>query len=606
MNLCDTMKVLIPKSHTLSLLQYSFSFHHPFFHLSRNDIMMICHTFRCCSLFSLVLILNCHLNCQQSPAADIKDPRVRAAVDNAVSWLEKNVDIEYGGTRTIGAYALLKADVPVNNPIIKSSIDRILAKCKNNQYKPNDGYKHIYEAGVDALFLADATGDQYLPQMNAIVNFIIKEQGVKGDWDYSDRQNGDTSVTQYAILGLWAASRVGIKVPNQVWEKASQWHIGTQAEDGGFVYRPGRSSPSLNMTAGGTGSLLISRLHLFPKAEEAAAKAKKAQEQESKRKFGGILEKVNLDEPEGEENKPKAEGKSNFPVGPMNQSIGRGMGWINAHFRDVSDNEYKMYYYYTMERMTALANITTLGNRDWYQTCLPTVLKMQRKDGSWGGVYETAFGVLFLVRSTAKLLNRPYGDLGGGLLIGGRGLPDDLSSAEIKNGEIVENKIDHPLDELLKELSSPDFPSIEAVQKQIVSTVQVGDREELIGQKELIKTLVKDTRPEVRRTAIWALGRCANLSDAKLMIEALDDDNVDVLVEARNALCYLSRRPKGLGLPANPLGKLPETASQSQRDNAMKEWKAAVTKKWTDWYFQVRPYDERDDLLEVRFRDLGK
>ena len=82
----------------------------------------------------------------------------------------------------------------------------------------------------------------------------------------------------------------------------------------------------------------------------------------------------------------------------------------------------------------------------------------------------------------------------------------------------------------------------------------------------LLIKLSKDTRSEVRRTAFWALGRCNDLRVVPLLLKGLLDTDVDASIEARNALCMLSRRPRGFGLLDDVLDKLPETAKDEERD----------------------------------------
>ncbi len=196
---------------------------------------------------------------------------------------------------------------------------------------------------------------------------------------------------------------------------------------------------------------------------------------------------------------------------------------------------------------------------------------------------------------------------GAGLLTGGRGLPEDLSQAEFDGGKIKERKMEGPLDELLSELSKLDPDNFEAAQAAIIEKVQLGNREELLGQMDQIRKLITHSNPDARRTAVWALGRSGDLRDANLLINALQDNNVDVLVEAYNALCYLSRRITGVGLPSNPLEDLPANPSQAQIDAAVNRWRDEATKRWTAWYLRIRPYEEKNDLFQLSFgRSKGK
>ena len=74
---------------------------------------------------------------------------------------------------------------------------------------------------------------------------------------------------------------------------------------------------------------------------------------------------------------------------------------------------------------------------------------------------------------------------------------------------------------------------------------------------------------------LWALGRCGTVHDALLIVKSLDDPDINVVVEANNALCWLSRRPNGFGRSIDPLASLPENANEQQRRDTMQVWRAA-------------------------------
>ena len=83
----------------------------------------------------------------------------------------------------------------------------------------------------------------------------------------------DLSNTQYAVLGLHAATKRGVRVPAKTWRslipailryQASTTASEDEVGDGllGFEYRPGGHSPSGSMTAAGIVSLKICSLQL--------------------------------------------------------------------------------------------------------------------------------------------------------------------------------------------------------------------------------------------------------------------------------------------------------------------------------------------------------
>jgi len=253
-----------------------------------------------------------------------------------------------------------------------------------------------------------------------------------------------------------------------------------------------------------------------------------------------------------------------------------------------------------------------LGNHQWFQECATKLIGQQNPDGSWDlSHYDsqtdksvaTSLITLFLLRSTGKVLNRDEPNFGQGLLAGGRGLPEDLASATF-NGRTMEEKKKPvgPLDELLASLAETGDIDISDVQEQIVEQVQLGDRKELVKQKDLLVKLIKHSDPNVRLTAAWALGRTDDMRLAMHLINALDDKDVGVMIEARNSLCWLARRPRGFGFPADPFDGLPPNPPEEARLNAIRTWHKQVFTAWGNWYLDNRPYDDRGDQFEALLR----
>jgi len=457
------------------------------------------------------------------------------------------------------------------------------------------------------MFLASVDPDRLRPQMQLITSYILATQNGPGDWDYvgEEKDGGDTSMVQYALLGLWAAKDAGIDVPNEAVDRAARWLLKTQKSEGGYGYHPFTKQGKPNVqeqaiTSAGASGIGIVRIMMYPESNPFAAGNKKKKEP-PKKKFG-VLEEVQVGVTE-EEAAAQASGNGSIPIAQLDASLQRSLGWMNRAYNIRTSPRYHFYYLYTLERCASLAGVEQLGTHNWYADGTKFLVESQLKEGNWAGqhsgpVGSTCFAVMFLMRATGKALGAP--DVGGGLLAGGRGLPDDLTELAMKEGEVVKEKKLGPLDELLKELANTKDFNVSDVQQAIVEKVEIGspeDREKLIQQKNLLLRLVKDRRPEVRRTAMWALGRTDDLQVAKPLIGVLNNDNnVDVLVEARSALCVLSRRPRGFGFPTGPYDQLSEQASDDEKVAALTQWRTSVFEAWRDWYLKVRPYDERDEL----------
>ncbi len=548
--------------------------------------------------------------------ASADDRQIQHAIDHGVDYLRKTAVSQVAGFNSLVALAMLKAGEPPDAPSVAQIVDLILKKIDQDNYNP--GGHHYYTAGVDLMVLEAVDPEQYRPQMEAVTRYIIRGQFSHGCWYYPTgvTDQGDTSISQYAMLGLWTSSRVGIDVPLDVWSRAAAWHVRTQRPDGGFSYHPdaGKGGSSRHtMTVAGTGSLHIAKMHLY--AEKSLPRQQRQQKQKTSdrpNKFR-FLEPIDLDTPE-DSRKPKPSrrpsvAKAKIPLAPIDKAIFGGLGWLAKNWSIeggelIRGRSHVNYFLYGLERAAALADVELIGDHNWYSEGAAHLLQTQAENGSWssssGPAAGTSFGLLFLTRATAKLLNRPIRSIGvgSGLLAGGRGLPDNLLQIQVTGGKVKTRKSLGLFDELLAELENPQSLKIESTQQAILEKVQLGNRKALIGQKMRLVRLVKDPRPEVRRIALWALSRSDDLRLAPLMIAALDDPNLDVMVEARNALCTLSRRPRGFGKPDHPLHGLPEDATESQQKAARKSWRSQVVAKWQEWYLTVRAYDERDDFSD--------
>ncbi len=565
---------------------------------------------RCAVFLLLMLLPGIDLLQNVSLAADSDDPAIRAAVDKARDFLRKRLRGSKDRATSLGGYALIKAEVPLDDPAVTASLDYVMAKFKDGVYAPPDSREGVYIAGCDAMLLEAADPVKYLPELESIAAWLVQKQRPHGGWYYlsENDRNGDTSVTQYAILGLWAAARAGAKVPPQSWDACAAWFLKNQTTDGGFTYQPSPGSPGSakhTMTAAGAGCVLICQRYLYPNRQPTEQKPAKVTR--SRKRFG-VLERVDLDNPTAKPGKPETvvtTYKPQVPFPALEGAAKKGVGWIGQRY-NLEDSSWTFYNVYTLERMAALANTPLINGHDWYSEGADLLLRRQVNDGHWrdssGDIASTAFGILFLTKATSKLLNRsgPVRQIGGGLLAGGRGLPENLSAVDMKNGNVTTRKLNGPLDDLLVALENPERLEVESVQAAIVEKVQIGNREELIGKLDQIRGLVDHREAEVRRTAVWALGRSGDPSLAPLLIKALTDPDLDVVREARTALCWLSRRPLGLGTPDDPFAGLPEDATDKQRLEAAAKWRTAVQREWQEWYLKVRPYAERDDLNNQR------
>ena len=214
-----------------------------------------------------------------------------------------------------------------------------------------------------------------------------------GTWTYSEAkiQAGDNSNTQYALLGLNAASEAGIAVKPDVWALSRSYFERFQNRDGGWAYTPRHKESTGSMTCAGISSLIIT----------------------GSRRYEG-LEFL------------QGEAIRDCGKGGFNPSLLRGIDWLASHFQ-VGQNlghgqVWKYYYLYALERAGRLAGVRFFGRNDWYRQGAEELVHDQNPlSGFWRGANQenelvaTSFALLFLAKGRApvlinKLRHMPAGD----------------------------------------------------------------------------------------------------------------------------------------------------------------------------------------------------
>lgn len=569
-----------------------------------------CSTLSARLVFSLVVIAasSSHLVAADKalPKLDVQSREVQTAINRARTFLQNSTDDS--ASLSLTGYALLKSGSTISDKKVAAAVDDIRQRCEGTSYTPSS--HHIYSAAVDAMLL-EALGDpRDRPCLSKIANYLLAQQKPHGGWYYPGQSDiyGDTSISQYGMLGLWAARRAGVTIPTATWEQAARWHQKTQNPDGGAGYHPaanGSTETKPTMTAAAGGSLHVARLMLFGTTASGKRKAQKV----SNGKRFGVLEPVRPDLPPEEVAPANLVRPTELDLNALDSSIDRNFNAIEKLAVRGLPPDWTCYYLYAIERFAALSNRQEIAGVDWYDAGARWLIQHQASDGSWrdssGSSPATSLSILFLGRATASLLNHsgPAPSIGGGLLVGGRDLNSQLKP-EAKDPQTSAQQADRALKSLSKSLSDQD---VAAAQAAIVSQFQLGDREQLVGQLDLLKQLVNDPRAEIRRTACWALGKTGELDPVPLLIARLSDPEADVALEASRALCTIASEPAGIaGLSIDPTR---HTLRRAERTNGTRytspreEWQELSTKAWLEWYLARRPPSMKFDRLEIGPRD---
>jgi len=341
------------------------------------------------------------------------------------------------------------------------------------------------------------------------------------------------------------------------------------------------------------GSIGIARLLLFGPKTKAKEDAKETA------KFG-VLEKVV--EPLATEGQAAFDNyKATVSVGALDSRVERSFGWATTRFhREGHQFNQKQYFFYALERAAALFELKQIQGRDWFPAYADVLLTLQSADGSFTKTNTSprigsCFAILFLARSTQQTITQQFGK---GTMVGDRGGLDKLFGDKEKKKELG------PLDELLGGIMS-NVDQLENLEEgstdDIVEKVQFTSRDELIGQVDMLKKLLKSKDAEARRTAYWALGRTGDISLVSMMMDGLRDPNIGCNVEALRALRYIARKPTGFGLSLTPIPEAEQGASDERRVQIANAWRTKAYKIWGNWYRQVRPFPEGGGLDELEF-----
>jgi len=290
---------------------------------------------------------------------------VERAIEDGVAWLRGTYEDELrhrgttrgpgvaapepsrAGERALLAYTLLKGGVEPTDGLVRQMIAELAF----------DRIRNTYDIACTLLLLEEHDARAHRAWIEDLARQLEDTQE-GGDWGYPSGE--DLSNTQYAALGLWAASRAGVVLPAGVWGALADALERYQRPGGGFSYRPhGQSNGS--MSAAGIATLALCEIEL---ARLGALGPER----------GATLRARRQD----------------------------GLDWLGGVFRvernPLSDS-YTHYWLYGLERMATFCGLARVGEHDWYAEGERWLLETQQPSGNWQGPVETCFAILFLGRA---------------------------------------------------------------------------------------------------------------------------------------------------------------------------------------------------------------
>ncbi len=351
------------------------------------------------------------------------------------SWEFKGHDV---GITALCTLALIENGLPISDPIVEKAQKYIV--------KNYDDVKQTYDITLAILLLSRVGDRDNRKPIRDLAARLVAGQNVDGGWHYScpaatqsilvdDNERvkpqpgkGDNSCTQFAVLGLWVASRWGVNIDGPML-KVTDRFVATQRQDGGWPYQhedkpkemkegdaaaptdsagsetPKVSPSSPSMTFAGLFCLTVARANRI-RAELSGVRVAKPKPKPMPRgKPKSSTPETNplpmTDEPEtnlAEVDDPGKEAKT-LTEDPV---FAKGMTRAGQFAGSISAGSAR-YFLWSIERMGVLLGQDKFGTTDWFQKGSAALLASQDKDGSWksgneawGSLSDTSFAILFL------------------------------------------------------------------------------------------------------------------------------------------------------------------------------------------------------------------
>ena len=281
-----------------------------------------------------------------------------------------------GGVTSLCTLALLNSGVEPDEPVIQRAL-RFLRENELNK---------TYSVALQtmALCAAEPKRDRLLIQSKVewLEKNQIKAGANAGSWSYPGA-GGDKSNAQFAVLALYEAQRVGVRVKPETWKLAAAYWRRTQNPDGSWHYAGLPASGS--MTCAGVGALVVTSLALS--------------EGDAVVRDGRAL----CCKPHEEDEQLEA-----------------GLTWLGKHFsvernpgaKDLG-SVWHYYYLYGVERVGRLTARRLIGKSDWYREGAEYLVNHQDPlSHSWKGSSHgesnphvaTAMAMLFLSKGRRPIL----------------------------------------------------------------------------------------------------------------------------------------------------------------------------------------------------------
>lgn len=332
-------------------------------------------------IYSLVIVL-----VSTRAYAEITAEEVREAIDRGVAYLEREQNDNGswpdppgypGGITALCTLALLNCGVTADDPHVQSALNFL------RKLEPTV----TYATALQTMVFAAAEPKTNLPLIRRNAQWLAanqKDGAMLGAWGYP-QADGDNSNSQFALLALHEAERVGVEINDRVWKRALDYWRNCQNPNGSWGYKP-NTPGSGSMTCAGIAAMVIASDRLNKGDAQA----------------------------DGDQVTCCGEQQDNGPVE-------RGLNWLGDKFSvnvnpgGTSAQGWLLYYLYGLERAGRLTNRRLIGEHDWYREGAEVLITSELHNdlsGYWKGSghaednphIATSLALLFLAKGRRPVL----------------------------------------------------------------------------------------------------------------------------------------------------------------------------------------------------------
>ena len=506
-----------------------------------------------------------------------KSPEVKALIKQGLKAVENSRDNRLGA-RALAGLTLLKADVKPDHPVVQRALAAIREGHAN---KGSLAALDVYSVGLCIIFLVELDPKAYKAEIQSYLDHLLSIQKPHGGWGYPNQPSGDTSMTQYGVLALWETEHADIPTPVEAWEKVANWLMRTQDPSGAWGYQgtdPGnfklvpQSGVRHSMASAGLGSLYICADHFQFRRGTGLA---------SDPDTPSALQRVR--KPQAPQQPVRRAVATRLDLSRLGDALDRGDKWMQANY-SIDPAEYPHYFLYAFERYQSFRELSSappFNPSHWYDDGYYHLEKTKSPDGAWASRHDTeidtAFALLFLLRSSRKSIERAH-HLGPGTLITGRGLPEG-NDIELRMGQVRQKPLAGPAEQLLAAIEDPGHPDYLRAVEGLEEKVDSAPPANVSRLAERLRRLAGGDAPEARAAELRALGRARDLDSVPLMLVALSDPDDDVFLAAEDALKFMTRT----------------IGDASENEGITPARRAGAARKWKAWYLSIRPTAKWED-----------